>query len=96
MNIPGMVTMMVGMKKTDPRGAARALYAGKQFYIKNLNGTVDGPRNDIYYVADRSNLWTKFWRFINREPTYKYVQVVNGTPKQMFYEDQILVTKDGV
>lgn len=95
MNIPGMVTMLTGMKKTDPRGAARALYAGKEFYIKHLDGTIDGPRTDIYYVYDRSSLWTKFWKFMNREPQYRFVQVVDGSPKQMFYEDQILVTQNG-
>ena len=95
MNIPGMVTMMIGMKKQDPSGAARALYAGKEFYIKNLDGTFDGPRADIYYAFDRSNLWTKFWKFINREPTYKFIQVINGTPKRAFYADEIMVTQNG-
>lgn len=95
MNIPGMVTMLVGTRKRDYKGEARKLYAGKKFYIKNFDGTVDGPREDIYYVNDRSSLWTKFWNFIQRNPQYKFIQVINGTPKQAFYEDQILVTQDG-
>ena len=94
MNIPAMVTMLSSTRIKSPREHAKALYAGKQFYIKNLDGTLDGPREDIYYTAQES-LLKRIKYFITREPRYKFLQVTDGTVIRAFYADEIEVVQNG-
>jgi hypothetical protein len=67
---------------------AKALYKDKTFYVKNPDGSLDGPREDIYYVYRKTG-----------DPitnNYMFLQVINGTPKQAFREDEILVVRGKV
>jgi hypothetical protein len=64
------------------------LYQGKLFYLLNPDGTIDGPRNDIYYVSASGK---------KTIPTrgYKFAQVINGLVKQVFTNKDVLVLKNG-
>jgi hypothetical protein len=71
------------------------LYDNKKFFIKKHDGTLDGPREDIYYANIRANIFQKIMNFIQRNPTYKFIQVIDGKPIQAFYADEIMVVTDG-
>ena len=77
------------------KAAAKKLYAGKTFYVKNPDGTLDGPRDDIYYaVRYYKNLGERIkalYHFVTGVKPYKFVQVINGIPRQAFTEDDIVV-----
>lgn len=84
------------------REKAQKLYAGKTFYVKNPDGTLDGPRDDIYYVNRNytnyvTELFSKIKRFASKgkEKEYRFLQVINGTPVQAFTEDEIVVVQHG-
>lgn len=59
---------------------AQAYYAGKKFFIKRPDGTVDGPREDIYLAVPTAE--------------YKFIQITDGTPRQAFKEHEILVVQE--
>jgi hypothetical protein len=63
---------------------AQDLYKGKQFFIRNPNGTLDGPREDIYYTNPYPN-----------KSGYAFIQVIDGTPVRAFLENEIKVVQDG-
>lgn len=75
---------------------AKALYAGKKFYIKNLDGSYTDATDSIYYAVSADGLFKRLMNFINRTPTYKYIQVIDGKPVRAFYEDEIFVTRENV
>jgi hypothetical protein len=77
------------------REEAQALYAGKTFFIKQPDGTLDGPREDIYYAVNRSGFLQKLKYLLKIERPYKFLQVIDGTPKRAFYDDEIVVKQDG-
>lgn len=92
-------TLALTGKKMTSIEEGKALYAGKTFYIRRPDGTLDGPREDIYY----SVIWYKsfaerlkaaFHRFKGVKP-YVFVQITNGIPRQAFTEDQIMVVQNG-
>ena len=72
--------------KMSSKEKAQKLYEGKRFYVLNPDGTVDGPREDIYYCVPTTKVGNK---------KYKYVQVIGGQPKQAFTKEEILVLKNG-
>ena len=81
------------------KAEARKLYAGKKFYIKKSDGTLEGPREDIYYTVRCFSGIKDRIKFLYHKLTgvkmFKFVQVVNGTPVQAFTEDEIVVKQDG-
>jgi hypothetical protein len=66
---------------------AQAFYKGKTFFIKNPDGSLNGPRNDIYYVNKEASRSHKFDK-------YDFVQVIDGTIKQAFTKDEIIVVQE--
>ncbi len=63
---------------------AKALYEGKYFYevVKDADHIkLLGPFDNIYFTNPCPN-----------EDGYKYLQVVDGIPKQAFKDEEILVT----
>lgn len=96
MKIP---TLRINGKKLSSIEEGRKLYAGKTFFIKNPDGTLDGPRDDIYYsVIWYRNLAERikglYHRLTGVKP-YAFVQITNGIPKRAFTVDQIVVKQDG-
>lgn len=69
---------------------AKALYEGKTFYIKNPDGSLDGPREDLYYCVPSSDK-----KGDPKTEKYKFVQVIDGKPRQAFLEGEIVVMKNG-
>jgi hypothetical protein len=67
---------------------AQDLYNGKTFYVKQPDGSLDGPREDIYYVHRKTGDPVK--------DNYMFLQVIDGVPKQAFTEDEILVVQGKV
>ena len=64
------------------------LYKGKKFYVMNPDGTIDGPREDIFYVSVHGKKTAEY-------KNYRFVQVINGIPVQAFTKKEILVLKNG-
>jgi hypothetical protein len=96
MRIP---TLALTGKKLSSIEEGKRLYAGKTFFIKRPDGTLDGPRDDIYYsVRYYSNIRERFkalYHKLTGVKPYAFVQITNGIPKQAFTADQIVVKQDG-
>jgi hypothetical protein len=76
------------------RAEAKKLYEGKFFYEivrqpANKFGPehleLHGPFDNIYFTTPRTDA-------IPNHPEYKYLQVIDGSPRQAFTESEILVT----
>lgn len=63
-------------------------YKDKEFYIINPDGSLDGPRSDVYYTAPKS---------LNLKDGYDFVQVVDGKVTRAFKANEVSVkeTKNG-
>jgi hypothetical protein len=92
-------TLSLTGQKMNSIEEGRKLYAGKTFYIKNPDGTLDGPRDDIYYsVIWYRNLSERIkaaYHKLRGVKPYAFVQITNGIPKRAFTVDQIVVKQDG-
>jgi len=77
-----------------------SLYEGKFFYevLKPKTGGIQlvGPFDNIYYVSENEDARYKIGRLFSTDakpqPTFKFVQVIDGQPVQAFTEEEILVT----
>ena len=99
MNVPAMLTLAISGKKMSSIEEGRRLYAGKTFFIKRPDGTLDGPREDIYYTVRyysglRDRIKALYHRLTGVKP-YVFVRIENGIPKQAYTADQIVVKQDG-
>lgn len=75
------------------------LYKGKRFYIKNPDGSLNGPREDIYYSARhfhsiKERLTYLVKNIIGKDDSYKFCQVVDGQIVQAFRKNEILVIQE--
>ena len=94
-----MVSLAINGKRMSSIEEGRRLYAGKTFFIKKPDGTLDGPRDDIYYTVRFYNGYKDRIKALYHKLTgvkpYVFIQITDGIPKQAFTQDQIVVKQDG-
>lgn len=78
---------------------AKALYAGKTFYIVEKDGRLLGPRDDIYYANRKylslfERVKVTIQRALNIGEHYEFLQVIEGIPVRAFTKDEILVKQE--
>lgn len=99
MNIPAMLSLAINGKRMTSIEEGRKLYAGKTFFVKKPDGTLDGPRDDIYYTVRFYNGYRDRIKAIYHKLTgvkpYVFVRIENGIPKQAYTADEIVVKQDG-